>query len=161
MNPKEQKNIALALGSNLGDRSANIAFALEQLALHGLSNILCAQCLESEPVDCPKNSGIYINTALIGQWSGSALELLDCALKIEKLAGRERSGVINEARVLDIDILLFEDQIYNCPQLTVPHPRMHLRPFVIDPLSEIAPLWIVPTVHKTVRQISRELNENA
>ena len=161
MNPKEHKNIALALGSNLGDRSANITFALEQLALHGLKHIQCATYLESDPVDCPEDSGIYINTALIGQWPGSALELLDCALKIEKLAGRERSGVINEARELDIDILLFENQIHNLPQLTIPHPRMHLRQFVMNPLSEVAPHWNVPTKNKSIQQFSRELNEHA
>ena len=161
MNSKKCKNIALALGSNLGDRRANISFALEQLALHGLTNIQCAKCLESDPVDCPENSGIYINTALVGQWSGSALELLDCALKIEKMAGRERSGIVNEARELDIDILLFEDQEYNLEQLVVPHPRMHLRSFVIDPLSEVAAHWIIPTKSKTVLQISQELSSHA
>ena len=155
------KNIALALGSNLGDRKANIAFAIEQLKAHGLKNIQCAEALESAPLDCPDNSETYLNTALTGQWLGSPLELLETALKIEKMAGRERSGIINEPRELDIDVLLIDNETHNSIQLTVPHPRMHLRDFVLAPLAEIQPNWILPTTQKSIQQHLSELTQHA
>ena len=161
MHSKNTKIIALALGSNLGNRQAHIAFAIQQLDLHGIQNIQCAEALESAPIDCPDGSATYLNTALTAEWHGSANELLKIALKIEKLAGRERSGTINESRELDIDLLLIEDEIHNTKQLVIPHPRMHLRGFVLRPLSHLKPEWIIPGITKTIQQSLEALEQYA
>ena len=149
--------VALALGSNLGDRKAFFDFALKRLAEEGLKELKCAEVLESEPMDCPEGSSTYLNTALTGEWSGSAQELLQVCLKIEHEAGRRRTGLINESRFLDIDVLLFEDETYKLSDLIVPHPRMCERDFVLGPLAELAPNWSIPGKNKTVKQCLEEL----
>ena len=157
MKNKIKKQVALALGSNLGDRQAFFDFALERLKEEGFQDIRFASAVESEPMDCPEGSTTYLNSSVVGYWSGTALELLDLCLKIEYEAGRRRTGVINESRFLDIDLLLFGDEIYDSPKLTVPHPRMCERDFVLGPLAELVPTWLIPGKEKTVRACLEEL----
>ncbi len=153
----ENKKVALALGSNLGDRRAMFKFALEQLELAGLRDIHCGRVLESVPVDCPDGSGVYLNSALIATWSESAEDLLGLCLDIEARAGRRRTGLVNEARYLDLDVLLFDDERYVSDDLQVPHPRMHLRDFVLVPLVDVAPDWIHPEFNKSVSELLEDL----
>ncbi|EDM25319.1 2-amino-4-hydroxy-6-hydroxymethyldihydropteridin e pyrophosphokinase [Lentisphaera araneosa HTCC2155] len=148
-----KKKVAIALGSNLGDRKGYFDFALKRLAEEGLEDLRMAQILESEPVDCPENSDVYLNSVAVACWSGEALDLLRLCLKIEKEAGRERSGLVNESRFLDLDVLLIEDENYDMSELIVPHPRMCERDFVLGPLAELEPDWIIPGSDKKVSEV--------
>jgi 2-amino-4-hydroxy-6-hydroxymethyldihydropteridine diphosphokinase len=151
------KKVALALGSNMGDRQSFFDFAVSRLAEEGLKEIRCAKVVESEPVDCPEGSLTYLNSTLIADWNGSAPDLLKLCLKIEYEAGRRRSGVVNESRFLDLDVLLIEEEQYNLPELIVPHPRMCERDFVLGPLAELAPNWIIPGKKQTVAELLEQL----
>jgi 2-amino-4-hydroxy-6-hydroxymethyldihydropteridine diphosphokinase len=152
-----KKKVAIALGSNMGDRSSYFDFALDRLQEEGLEDLRMAQVIKSDPVDCPEGSEVYLNSVAVAYWSESALALLELCLQIEKEAGRQRTGLINESRFLDLDVLLVEDEVYDCPELIVPHPRMCQRDFVLGPLAELDAEWIIPGVHKTVYEALGDL----
>ena len=150
-------NVAIALGANLGNRMQNINASVKMLEDCGLRQVEVSPFLESAPVDCPEGSGVFINGALIGLWDGSCEELLSTCQKIEISLGRAQKRAINSPRSIDLDILLYGSEIYNSAHLTVPHLRMCERFFVMKPLFEIAPDWIIPTYGRTVREIFSEL----
>lgn len=153
------KKIAFALGSNLGDRQASFHEALKALELAGLKDIQLATPVSSEPLDCPDGSEEFLNSAGIAKTALPPFELLDLFQKIELEIGRlpKNKRVINAPRPIDIDILLYEDLIMNSERLTIPHPRMSERDFVMNPLAEIAADWLVPSIKKTVQELSDEL----
>lgn len=148
------KKIALGLGSNLGDRQQNIDQAVESLSLAGLKDIYLSKFVESEPVDCPAGSGIYLNGALSAEWHGSCRQLLVLCQQIEQSLGRAQVREINSPRPIDIDILLFSSESYCESDLIVPHPRMLSRNFVMLPLAEVAGSWIIPSMGITVQQVA-------
>jgi len=131
---------AIALGSNLGDRHANIAAAtqaLRDLATPG-DPFLTASLYDTEPQDCPPGSPRFLNTVIEMHYNGhDPLELLKKMQALELALGRERNPVRNAPRIIDIDILLFGDMHLEHPLLTIPHPRIRERPFVLFPLREI------------------------
>ena len=116
-----------------------------------------AEAITTKPVDCIPGTPDFINTAVIGQWEGTPLELLAVCQRIEREAGRPAVHSSREARLLDIDVLLWGTETLSLPNLIVPHPRMHLRRFVLEPLAAIAPDWIVPPFNKTVAQLLKNL----
>ncbi len=118
-----------------------------------------AQVLESEPVDCPEGSEVYLNSVAIAYWEGDAIGWLELCLQIEKEAGRQRTGLLNESRFLDLDVLLIEEESYELPNLIVPHPRMCQRDFVLGPLAELQPDWRIPGIDLTVSQCLEELQK--
>ena len=133
--------VYLALGSNLGDRRANLAAAVarlgEQVAVEAMSSLY-----ETEPAyitDQPR----FLNAALRGRTELAPLALLAFAKQIERELGRA-AGARYGPRVVDIDVLLYGDQTIDAPELTIPHPRMAERPFVLAPLAEIAPGLVPP-----------------
>ena len=156
------KKIAFALGSNLGDRQANFHEALYALGQAGLTNIKLASPISSSPVDCPDGSEDFLNSAGIAQTNLEAIELLNLFQRIELEIGRlpKDQRVINAPRPIDIDILLYEDLVMNTERLTIPHPRMCERDFVIDPLAEVAADWSIPSMNKTVQEASDELRKS-
>lgn len=133
--------VAIALGSNLGDRHANIAAAIEalrQIATPG-EEFLIASLHDTEPQSCPPGSPRFLNTAIEFHHCGDdPLSLLDITQSIEKILGREANPVRNAPRIIDIDILTFGEMTLDHPRLQLPHPRIHERPFVHLPLQEIA-----------------------
>src|SRR5215216_779587 len=135
----------LGLGSNLGDREANLREAIERIRGLGLEVIRASSIYETEPVgyaDQPWFLNQVIEVNLDSQFSVS--DLLRALLEIEREMGRERT-IANGPRVIDIDILIYgEVEIADPPRLILPHPRMHERRFVLEPLSEIAPDLIHP-----------------
>lgn len=143
-------DVALAYGSNLGDRAENIALAVRKLESNGLRNVNCSKHVISEPVDCPEGSGDFFNGALTGQWQGSCRELLDLCQKIEIEIGRPEVREINSPRLIDLDILLFGTETYAEIDLVVPHERMLQRDFVMGPLAEVAADWMIPGEKSTV-----------
>ena len=137
--------VAIALGSNLGDRHANIAAAtaaLRDLATPG-EPFLTASLHDTAPQNCPPDSPRFLNTVIDLDYSGAdPLEFLDRTQSLELALGREPNPVRNAPRLIDIDILLFGKTTLNDPRLTLPHPRISERPFVLLPLQEIRPNFL-------------------
>ncbi len=129
--------IFIALGSNLGDRAGHIRSALRELEEAGDVRVLrCSSLRETEPTGGPPGQPMYLNAVAELQTELSPADLLARLGEIEQRHGRERT-VRNGPRTLDLDLLLYRDQVIDEPELTVPHPRMWQRRFVTEPLAEI------------------------
>lgn len=129
--------VAVALGSNLGDRRAHLDFGVSRLRSL-LAHLRVSTYRETEPVDVPDNQSRFLNGAAVGDAELTARALLVALLAIERERGRERPFP-GAARTLDLDLVLFGDLIADEPDLIVPHPRFRERRFVLEPLAEIAP----------------------
>ena len=129
--------VYLGLGSNLGRRENNIHEALRLLEAQGVRLIKLSSIMETHPVGGPPQ-GLFLNAVLKAEVQTTPLVLLEKIHKVEDALGRERT-VRNGPRTIDIDILLFDEVRMNTPQLTIPHPRMQERRFVMEPLGEIKP----------------------
>ena len=141
----------IAIGSNLGDRSANIERSLAALdALPEVRLAAVSTVIETEPVG-PAGQGPYLNAAAeLATTVGSPRALLDCLLGVEHWLGRDRSREERWGpRVIDLDLLAFGDAVTDEPGLVVPHPRLHERDFVLIPLAEIAPDFLLPRLDAT------------
>ena len=137
----------LSLGSNLGDRKAYLQDALKQLATKGIEAVRISRIYETSPVEVFDEQGSYFNTAVEFSFDGEPMELLDICQAVEAAIGRTRPYV-HAPRTIDIDVLLIQDEVVSNDRLTVPHPRMEQRAFVIFPLAEIAPELILPSGRK-------------
>lgn len=144
----------VALGSNLGDRRANLGAALAWLAaLPETQLVASSSFLETDPVGGPPQ-GLFLNAAATLRTHLSPRELLTEMLGIEQAMGRirrERWG----PRILDLDLLGYGDLVLDEPDLTLPHPHLHERLFVLEPLVEVAPEWVHPVLKKAVRELLR------
>jgi 2-amino-4-hydroxy-6-hydroxymethyldihydropteridine diphosphokinase len=147
--------VAIALGSNLGDRRAHLDWAVDELSSF-VSGLRASSYVETEPVDVPDLQPRYLNAAAVGRTDLSARDVLDRLLAIEHARGRTR-GSRHAARTLDLDLILFGDARHDAPGLVVPHPRFRERRFVLDPLAEIAADWVDPVTGKTVGEMLREV----
>jgi len=149
----------LALGSNQGDRRD----FLEQgrAALESVTDIevvASSPLYVTEPVGGPSGQDSYYNAVLKVETALEPRLLLNVCQDIERKSGRVRSERWG-SRTLDIDILFYEEIILNDPGLQIPHPRLHLRRFVLAPLNDIAPEFIHPLLAKSVRDLLNELPE--
>jgi 2-amino-4-hydroxy-6-hydroxymethyldihydropteridine diphosphokinase len=140
----------LSLGSNLGDRENHLRDAIARLVPYGRI-IALSSFYETEPVDFT-NQPWFLNCAVALQITKSPAQLMEVVLRIESEMGRQRTEK-KGPRTIDIDILLFGDAIVNTPELTIPHPAMQERRFVLQPLAEIAPDARHPALKKTVREL--------
>jgi 2-amino-4-hydroxy-6-hydroxymethyldihydropteridine diphosphokinase len=134
----------LCLGSNLGDRQGYITSAIEGLKREGVEIGAESSIYETLPVGAPEPQENYFNLVAGIRWEGSPLELLQAVRAVEDSLGRVRPYA-NAPRTIDIDILMLEGVSMETAELTVPHPRMEERAFVIWPLSEIAPHIALPS----------------
>ena len=149
----------IALGSNLGDRFSTLSAAVRRLrAEPGLRLIATSEFYETAPVNCPPGSGEFLNAVVAVETERSPEDLLQLLLCIERQFGRIRSEP-NSPRTLDLDILLYDDRVINSPELTIPHPRMHERAFVLRPLADIAPDWRHPVTGERVSDLLRIVGE--
>lgn len=139
--------VAIALGSNVGDRESHLAFALERLA-RILGGLRTSTWHDTIPVGVGPQPN-FLNGAVIGDTALMPRELLDDLLAIERARGRVRPYE-GAPRPLDLDLILFEDEVIDEPGLRVPHPRFRERLFVLEPLSEIAADWIDPVTGSTI-----------
>jgi 2-amino-4-hydroxy-6-hydroxymethyldihydropteridine diphosphokinase len=140
----------LSLGSNLGDRAANLRQALAQLDVAG--RLLAVSALyETQPVDVPDQPW-FLNCVAAIETDTTPRELLQLALRVEAAMGRLRMRE-KGARKIDIDIVLFGDWVVDEPGLNIPHPAMHQRRFVLEPLVEIAPEARHPALGKTAQEL--------
>jgi 2-amino-4-hydroxy-6-hydroxymethyldihydropteridine diphosphokinase len=143
----------LALGSNLGDRQRFLDEAVRRLrAVPGLTVRRVSPYYETAPVGGPADSGAYLNAVAEADTSLSPDQLLQTLLDIERQFGRVR-GEPNAPRTLDLDLILYGDSVRQGPDPVVPHPRMHERRFVLQPLADLAPDFIHPTIKKTIREL--------
>jgi len=129
--------VYLALGSNLGDRHSSIRQAIDLLNIAGVHIKHLSTIIETEPVGGPVQ-GKFLNAALEARTDLSPRQLLSKIKEIEVKLGRVHREV-DGPREIDIDILLYDDFVLDLPELTIPHPRMRERDFVMGPLKEIAP----------------------
>ena len=140
----------LSLGSNLGDRAANLHTAVAQLGVAG--RLLAVSALyETQPVDVPDQPW-FLNCVAAIETDKTPRELLQLALRVEAAMGRLRMRE-KGARKIDIDIVLFGDSVVDEPGLKIPHPAMHQRRFVLEPLVEIAPEARHPALGKTAQEL--------
>jgi 2-amino-4-hydroxy-6-hydroxymethyldihydropteridine diphosphokinase len=145
-----KKTVYLSLGSNVGDREAHLGTAIEKLRQLG-AVIAVSSFYETEPVDMPQQ-GWFLNCALKLETEAMPRQLLRRVLDIEQSMGRKRTHS-KGPRNIDIDILLFGSSVVKAKGLTVPHPAMHQRRFVLEPLAEIAPEVRHPVLKRTAREL--------
>jgi 2-amino-4-hydroxy-6-hydroxymethyldihydropteridine diphosphokinase len=155
--------IGVALGSNLGDRSANFRAALKAiLTLNGVGRpILASSIYETEPVDCEPGAGSFFNAVLEFDYDGDPGTLLKELKAVENSLGRPSAHARNVSRKIDIDLLYAGDMEIDNEQLHVPHPRMHLRRFVLGPLAEIRPDLVLPNQRQSVSKMLAALDDPA
>jgi 2-amino-4-hydroxy-6-hydroxymethyldihydropteridine diphosphokinase len=146
--------VAIALGSNLGDRERILREGIAALGDH-LRHLCVSTFHETDPVGVG-NQPRFLNAAAIGDTTLSARHLLGALQDIEQRLGRERPYP-GAPRTLDLDLILYGDLIVNEPDLVVPHPRFRERAFVLVPLAEIAPDWTDPVTRRTVGELLASL----
>lgn len=156
MAPPDPTRVILALGSNLGDRCANLRKAREEISAQ-VSIDKTSSIYETPPwgyIEQP----VFLNQVLSGFTSLNPTELLDFLKAIEKKMGRVKNFK-NGPRLVDIDILVFGEQIVNTETLVIPHPRMLERGFVMLPLSEIEPELIIPGTNESVVDLLKNVDQ--
>jgi 2-amino-4-hydroxy-6-hydroxymethyldihydropteridine diphosphokinase len=153
---------AVALGSNIGDRLANLHAA--RIAILGLASVkapvLSSAIYETEPVDCEPGAAKFLNAAVEFEYAGDPAHLLEQLIQIEEILGRERNHPHNVSRTIDIDLLYCGDRRINNERLQLPHPRLHLREFVLRPLADIRPELVLSAEEKTVSDLLAEFEQS-
>jgi len=149
----------IALGSNLGDSRGIILDALARLQDFSDEPILKSSLWQTTPVDCPPDSAKFVNAVagMVPRMDETPESLFKKLQALEKEFGRTPKKILNEPRSLDLDLIAFGNATCHTPQLILPHPRAHLRRFVLEPLREIASDIILPGQVKTVSQLLMEL----
>ncbi|GBC91733.1 2-amino-4-hydroxy-6-hydroxymethyldihydropteridine pyrophosphokinase [bacterium HR15] len=137
--------VYLSLGSNLGDRLRNLQVAIQRLPAYGIYPRQISRVYETAPVGETPDPRPYLNLGMWAETALSPLELLDALKALEREMGRtEETGRRWLPRTLDIDIILYDNLTFQHERLTIPHPQMRERAFVILPLLEMTPDWILP-----------------
>lgn len=158
--PSGNSTLAIvALGSNQGESVAIIRDAIKRLAGLSLQPVIASSLWQSTPVDCPPGSPLFVNAIVaFAPFPDETPEtLLDKLQAMEREFGRRPKVVLNESRPLDLDLIAFCSETRSTSKLALPHPRAHLRRFVLEPLNEIAPDLILPGQAKSARELLAEL----
>ena len=162
----------IALGSNLGDRMANLRAARkaivdlvrQQTDSPGRANVkppvLSSPIYETEPVECEPDAGKFLNAVLEIEYDGDPSELLEQLVRVEESLGRKRDHARNVSRRIDIDLLYADDLSVENERLQLPHPRLHQRKFVLQPLADIRPDLTLPNQTKTVRELLAQIGDS-
>src|SRR5215208_2883237 len=154
---------AVALGSNIGDRLENLRAARK--AIFDIPTvkapILSSAAYETKPVGCEPGAGKFLNAVVEFEYEGDPAHLLQQLIQIEEALGRKRDHPQNVSRTIDIDLLYFGDQRINNERLQLPHPRLHLRTFVLRPLADIRPDLVLSREKKTVSDLLADFKDSA
>ncbi len=153
--------VYIGLGSNLGDREEHLDAALMMIAsIDGVQFVTGSEMLETAPVGGPTGQGAFLNAVCRIETELAPGELLTCLQQIEESLGRDAPEDREHwgPREIDLDILLFGDQVVATDELTIPHPLMHERHFVLAPLCSIAPEATHPILNKSVSQMLDEID---
>lgn len=153
-------NFGIALGSNLGDRLHHLQAAVQMIlrTVAGAQLRAAAPVYETDPVDCPEGSGSFYNTVIEISADVEPLALLREMRLIESRLGRPQEHGHHTPRTVDLDILYADDVVMNHPELTLPHPRLHERRFVLQPLADIRPDLVLPGQTKSVAVLLASLD---
>ncbi len=148
----------IGLGSNLGNRSEMLMIAIKMIdEIDGIEVKRISQFIQTEPVGGPEDQGKYINAAAELETTLSPEVLLEALGEIETFLGRDRANEVRWGpRTCDLDILMMGDLVMETDELTIPHPRMHERRFVLEPLTYIAGDVVHPVTGKTIRELLLE-----
>lgn len=148
----------IALGANLGDRLRSLTVARARIfALPEVTPpLLCSSVYETEPVEVEPGADKFLNAVVEIGYAGSPQELLQELKKIEAVLGRSPEHRPNESRTIDLDLLYHGARVVDEPQLQLPHPRIHLRGFVLHPLAEIRPNLVLPGQTRTIDELNEE-----
>jgi 2-amino-4-hydroxy-6-hydroxymethyldihydropteridine diphosphokinase len=150
----------LGLGTNLGDREENLKKAIENISAFAGEVISFSQIYETEPWGF-RSEDHFFNMVIQIKTNLKPVDLLKQLLKIEIQMGRARGTEKYSSRIIDIDILLYENEIINKPYLKVPHPMIQERKFVLVPLCDIAPGMIHPVLNKTFKILLEECDDES
>ena len=152
--------VYLSLGTNIGNRNENLTRAIELLSLALGPYTALSSFIETAPWGFESKNG-FLNCTVAYETELTPLELLDTTEGIERELGRttKSTGGKYHDRIIDIDILLYGNETVATERLTIPHPLMHLRDFVLEPLAQIAPDVLHPTIAKSIRELAREMKE--
>lgn len=145
----------IALGSNLGDSRATVLGAMDALDRLSALPLRRSSLWESTPVDCPPGSPLFVNAAVALEPAADETpeSLLKKLQALEKEFGRRPKKILNESRRLDLDLIAFGREVRSTRALTLPHPRAHLRRFVLAPLNELAPDVVLPGQRRPIRTL--------
>jgi 2-amino-4-hydroxy-6-hydroxymethyldihydropteridine diphosphokinase len=152
----DKTQVILSLGSNIVPRTTFIERALEALSeLPHIHLLRSSSLYETEPVDVPEDEDhlLFLNVVAIVETMLPPETFLHAVQDIEETLGRRRTGRYGAARTIDMDIIAFGDMVMDTPTLTLPHPRSHLRTFVLAPLAELLPDYRLPGQQQTVTQL--------
>ena len=153
---------AVALGSNLGDRLENLRCG--RTAIFNLPTvkppILSSAIYETEPIGCEPGAGKFLNAVIEFEYDGDPARLLEQLIQIEEALGRKRDHPRNVSRIIDVDLLYFGEQRINDERLQLPHPRLHLREFVLLPLTDIRLDLMLPNQKKSIRELITEVEKS-
>jgi 2-amino-4-hydroxy-6-hydroxymethyldihydropteridine diphosphokinase len=147
--------VAVALGSNLGDRFAHLDYAVSRLQSF-LKHLKVSQYYETAPVGVSGPQPLYLNAAAVGTTDLEPRAVLDALLDVERARGRERPRA-NAPRTLDLDLVLYSQLVIDEPDFVVPHPRFRERRFVLDPLAEIAADLVDPVSGASIGELRARL----
>jgi 2-amino-4-hydroxy-6-hydroxymethyldihydropteridine diphosphokinase len=153
----------VALGSNLSDRLQYLRMARQAIdEMEGVMPPLLASAIyETDPVDCEEGAGKFLNAVVEFGYDGRPADLLQGLRQIEASLGRPGEHARNVSRKIDLDLLYVADMTIEEGELQLPHPRMHRRRFVLQPLADIRPDLILPGQTKTVRELLASLTQSA
>jgi 2-amino-4-hydroxy-6-hydroxymethyldihydropteridine diphosphokinase len=153
------KKVFLGLGTNLGDREANLKTAVESIIENIGPVVLLSSVYETEPWGF-RSENLFLNMVAEVETKLKPSGLLGRMLMIEAKMGRFRSGKEYSSRIIDLDILLYGEEIMYSKSLVIPHPKLHERRFVLVPLCEIAPDLVHPVLKKDIKTLLKECMDN-
>ena len=154
--------IGIALGSNLGDRMANLSAARDAVAdlATDKSSVVISPVYETDPVGCEPGAGKFLNAVLEIEYDGDPSELLEELIAVEESLGRKRNHAPNLSRKIDIDLLYADELVIRNERLQLPHPRLDRRKFVLQPLTDIRPDLILAGQNQSARDLLARLKDS-